>query len=134
MYQRHQMTGTVVPLPQANAPLHAFVQSRNAALRDAATLLAGPRGGRLVDAISDSLSLNPTLSRCTRIKLRELLSILSLENVHDDDREEAARFAAIDPASPVVEQICLLTDELHNALDEVDAVLGAPLLGFPSAA
>jgi hypothetical protein len=31
------------------------------------------------------------------------------------DREEAEYFAMIDPASPVVEEICLLLDRLRDA-------------------
>ncbi len=46
----------------------------------------------------------------------ELLNLLMLEHVHEPWRIEAARFAQIDPASPVVEEICLLADGLEEAL------------------
>ena len=53
--------------------------------------------------------------------LGELIDLLALEHVHDPDREEAARFAMIDPADPVVEQNRWLTDRLREALGAQDA-------------
>ena len=55
------------------------------------------------------------MSRSTDTRLRALLDILTLEHVHEDGSEEAARFAAIDVTDPVIEDICVLTGELQNA-------------------
>jgi hypothetical protein len=49
-----------------------------------------------------------------------LLEILSLERVQDSESEECARFAAINPCDPVVEEICALTDGLREALERVN--------------
>lgn len=104
---------------RADAPfaaVHAFVQKHREALQHAAELLAGRRGASLANRIAEDLSDASTLSRRCRRDLEDLLGILALGNVDDPNREEAARFAAIDPASPVVEEICRLTDGLRDVL------------------
>jgi hypothetical protein len=58
-----------------------------------------------------------SVDRPTCKALRDLLGILTLEHVHDDTRIEAMLFAEIDPADPVVEDICLLTDGLRDVLE-----------------
>ena len=100
--------------------VRAFVQEHCEALQHAAELLAGRRGSALANRIAEDLSDASTLSRRCRRDLKDLLGILALENVDDPDREESARFAAIDPASPVVEEICLLTEGLRDVLALAD--------------
>ena len=56
--------------------------------------------------------------------LDDLLDLLMLEHVHDPDRIEAGRFALIDPASPVVEEICLLADGLNARLEAYHDAMG----------
>lgn len=107
---------------RSHLPLHKLFDERADALRGAAILLAGPRGGALVDDIVDDLLRSPSISRSTDQRLRALVDILALENVDIDGSEEAARFAAIDPADPVVEDICLLTDQLRNAHDSTGSI------------
>lgn len=99
------------------AELHRFLADRRDGLRNAAEMLAGRRGARLVDAILERLGYQSEPSRSTWAALRDLLGILTLEYVHDDQRLEAQLFAGIDPASPVVEEICLLADGLREALE-----------------
>lgn len=99
------------------APLREFVGSHREALINAAELLGGPRGARLALDALDGLAFESVLSRRTRRRFAALLELLSLEHVHDETREEAARFAAIDPSDPVVEEICALTDGLRDALE-----------------
>ena len=109
--------------PRADAPFAAvltFVQKHREALQHAAELLAGRRGASLANRIAEDLSDASTLSRRCRRDLEDLLCILALENVDDFNREEAARFAAIDPASPVVKEICFLTDALRDVLEQAD--------------
>ncbi|SEJ30161.1 hypothetical protein SAMN05421762_0942 [Pseudooceanicola nitratireducens] len=103
------------------APLREFAASHREALINAAALLGGSRGARLsLDAL-DGLTSGISPARRTRSELAALLELLSLENVHDETREEAARFAAIDPADPIVEEICELTDGLRDALEPLIA-------------
>ena len=97
--------------------LRQFFEEYQDGLATAAELLAGKRGRRVVDTIMKGLDVDGALARVTWNALRDLLGILTLENVHDEDREEAALFAAIDPADPVVEEICLLSDGLRRLLE-----------------
>lgn len=46
----------------------------------------------------------------------KLQAVLSLENVHDMNCIEATLFDAIDSGSPIVEEICLLSDQLDELL------------------
>ncbi|WP_299362714.1 hypothetical protein [uncultured Paracoccus sp.] len=66
-------------------------------------------------AIADEVPRAPVITRRQHRLLLELLDILSLEHVDNPDRDECHHFARIDPADPVVEEICLPTDELHEA-------------------
>ena len=68
------------------------------------------------------------LNRRLRGEMVGFHRLLSLQFVDDISSLEAACFAEIDPASPVVEGICLLTDAFRSklsALVEVEA--GEPI-------
>lgn len=106
---------------QSFTEVRAFVEEHREALQHAAELLASRRGAALAARIAEDLSDASCLSRRCRRDLEALLDILALENVDDPDSEEAACFAALDPASPVVEEICLLTDGLRDLLDRANA-------------
>jgi hypothetical protein len=97
--------------------LRQFFEEYQDGLAAAAELLAGSRGRRVVNTIMEGLEVDGALAPVTWKALRDLLGILTLENVHDEDREEAALFAAIDPADPTVEEICLLSDGLRQSLE-----------------
>ena len=100
--------------------LQIYLQEHGEALTNPAALLGGRRGARLAQSAITDLSSNAKLSRRTAHALKELRAILSLEHVHDEDREEAGFFAIIDPADPVVDEICLLSDGFNDALDRLD--------------
>lgn len=95
----------------------SYVAEHRSALWNAARLLGGYERAALVDRLADELSQAPRLSSRGRLLLDQLLSLLTLQNAHDPDGVEAGFFAVIDPADPVVEEICLLADGLRNAMD-----------------
>jgi hypothetical protein len=97
--------------------LREFAGNHREALLSAANLLGGPDASRAAAEALEALASEKVPSRSTRRRFEALLELLSLENVHDEPREEAARFAAIDPGDPRVEEICLLTDLLRDALE-----------------
>ena len=101
---------------RANFPIHEFIEAHQCALHHAAHLLGGKEGVGLVDMVADALSREMSLSRRTIGLLRQLKSLLFLEHVDDIERAECGHFAAIDPADPVVEDICLLADGLQQVL------------------
>ncbi|MDT0683409.1 hypothetical protein RM543_11990 [Roseicyclus sp. F158] len=98
------------------ASLRDFVVSHREGLLHAAGLLGGKRGTGLVLEILEELSSARPVSRRTRTRVIALIELLSLERVHELGSEECFYFAAIDPCDPVVEEICLLTDGLRDAL------------------
>lgn len=106
--------------------LREFFHLRSEALQNASALLGGQPGVRCVQALLDDLAIQPELTRQMERNLARLHELLTLENVHDPDRIEAACFAKIDPGSPIVVDICLLSDEFADHLqayltDQVDA-------------
>ena len=98
--------------------LRRFIDDNVDALTNAASLLAGAKGRRIVTIIVDGLQNSAQPSARTMRDLQDLLSALSLENVHDEMSDECGFFAAIDPSDPAVADICLLTDGLRAVLHE----------------
>lgn len=105
----------------AATPLHIFVQNHRQGLWHAAGLLGDKGGQRLVDEFITALAARPGLSPRAIHLLKRLLRLLSLEDVAVPDSVEAGCFAAIDPADPVVEEICLLVDGLREAVAQTVA-------------
>ena len=101
----------------AASPLHQLLESSADALVHAAELLAGRRGLRLVSDLIDDLGSNPVPTRRVLETADELLQVLSLDCADILGSEEAARFSAIAPWDPIVEDICLLTEALAAAID-----------------
>jgi hypothetical protein len=96
--------------------LRAFASFQSEALQNASLLLGGKpalqRTQRLLDDISSALQLTHRMSR----ELVVLHQLLSFHNVHVHERIEAACFADIDPASPIVGDLCLLNEALKDQL------------------
>lgn len=119
----------------AQTALVLFLLTHAEQLLNAAGLLGDrPAVRRTARLLADIADLGPEqpLSRRLRRELVGLHRLLSLDAVHVPDSLEAALFAEIDPASPVVEDICELTDELHKHLKalvkaESDDVLASNL-------
>lgn len=111
-----------IPNPDATPALavHLLFEEQADAYREAAGLLAGPRGRRMVDRILEALASAVEITPRNYSALQDLLDILALERVDIFDSEEAARFSEINPNDPVVEEICLLTDQLRSALQMAD--------------
>jgi hypothetical protein len=109
----------------AATPLHLFVQNHRQGLWHAAGLLGGNGGQRLADEFITALAARPGLSPRAIHLLKRLLRLLSLEDVALPDSVEAASFAAIDPADPAVEEICLLVDGLREAVAQTVAAARA---------
>lgn len=101
-------------------PLLSFVSARHEALWSAARLLGGSHSARLVDRCAQALRDDRCVTRRTRIMLGQILAVLSLDHVDDPDLPYMGYFAAIDPGDPVVDEICLLTDELRGVLEGAD--------------
>lgn len=99
--------------------LREFFHDQSEALQNAAVLLGGQPALRCVHALMDDLATQPSITRRMKSNLVRLQAMLTLDEVHDMDRIEAALFAAIDQASPIVEEICLLSDQLGEQLQAI---------------
>lgn len=122
MFVRDGFKNSIPVLPSDNfIGLRRFVDDNADGLTAAASLLAGAKGRRIVTIILEGLQNSAHPSARTMRALQELLSILSLENVHDEMSDECGFFAAIDPCDPAVADICLLTDSLRAAIHEAIA-------------
>lgn len=115
----------IVPADDSYGPLRRFFEGHRQCIESAAELLGGERGAKLARELAEELSCGAAVSRRCRRRLDDLLELLTLEHVGDPDRKEADYFARIDPSSPAVEEICLLTDLFRDALDQ--AALDQPL-------
>lgn len=101
---------------RVESPVHRFFERHQNALYHAAHLLGGSDGANLVSKAAEALRRELALSRRTVGLLNQVKDILFLENVGDPDRPESGFFAEIDPADPVVEEICLLAEGLDEVL------------------
>lgn len=96
--------------------LRDFVRLHFEALQNAALLLGHqPWLKRMQAFIHDVLEARFLTRRMER-EMQSLIELLSLENVHDAERIEAACFIELDPASPYVEDICLLAEAMKDQL------------------
>jgi hypothetical protein len=103
------------------APVRDYLCAHRDALWHAADLLGGHEAAKRVGWLADALEQQTPISRRAHRLLDDLLDLLSLENVGDPDRPEASYFSMICPADPVVEKICLLTNGLSQAREEMRA-------------
>lgn len=100
--------------------LSTYFGANYEALQNAALLLGGAPALRLVQSLFEEFSLNVALTRMAKRNLVELHKVLSLHYVDDPERLEHGLFAEIEPMDPVVEDICLLTDDLLDHLRAID--------------
>lgn len=98
-----------------------FFREHREALENAARLLDGERGTSRVISIADDLRRASALSRSLRQQLVSLHQLLRLDLPDDGNVEGAAYFIDLDPASPEVDELCLLTDQLGGLLEDIDA-------------
>ena len=107
------------------SPLHTYVHDQNEALQNAALLLGGlPYLRRTIQLIED-LQQDRGLTRRIVSNALALQSLLTLEHVHDFDRPESTYFSELDPCMPYVEDICLLSDGLADAIRQSGVTVDA---------
>lgn len=102
----------MAPAHPALTALQSFATVHAAALISAAGLLGGRPAVRRTAHLLEDLLGTTQLTRRLRRELAGLHRLLSLESVDDEESLEAACFSGIDPASPIVDEICLLSDGL----------------------
>lgn len=101
--------------------VRAFLHEHGTALAAVAFLLGGGAAGAKVFLLIDAMRDACGLTRNQRRQLADLYRLLTLEHAGDPGRIAAARFAGIDPAAPIVDQICLLAEKLEALLLRISA-------------
>lgn len=125
IHQRKIDAGAVFD-PAADLELaRAFLHAHGTALAAVAHMLGGAAASGRVFLLIETLRDACRLTRSQHRHLVDLYRLLSLENVGDPERIETAMFAAIDPASPIVEEICRLAEALEALLHQISADEGA---------
>ncbi|WP_424940105.1 hypothetical protein [Aliiroseovarius sp. S253] len=98
-----------------------FLYDRYEAVQNAAFLLGGREALKRVQHLVEHLRTTRQLNRHTKIDLIEIHKVLSLQYVGDPQKVETSLFADLEPDDPVVEEICVLTDELTTHLEAIAA-------------
>ena len=111
--------------------LRRFFHEHGEALAQAADLLGGPAAEGRARQLAEAAGRTPRLPLVLVREIEVLHRLLSLEDVADPDGVEASYFAAIDPGSREVEDICLLTDELGRLLDALDRLADEAVVPTP---
>lgn len=93
-----------------------FLLAHADALINASALLGGQQAIRRTSRLLEEIIDVPRLNKRLRREIIRLHRLLALDNVDDAESAEAACFASIDPTSPIVEEICVLTDALRSHL------------------
>ncbi|UWP96460.1 hypothetical protein K3X48_05640 [Aliiroseovarius crassostreae] len=114
--------------------IRAFMATHSEAVQNAAYLLGGQPALRKAQSLLDEIASALVLTRHLTAQLLNLHALLSLQNAHCDDTIEAACFANLDPASPIVEEICVLCDELECELLKLEDTELSTALSFRLAA
>ncbi len=111
-------TKTLSADPQL-AAVRTFFDEHGAALCNAAGLIDGESGMTRVLRLMSGLREASRLDRATRRRLVDLHRLLSLDPVIDAFEPDLSSWVLLDPASPEVEELCLLTDRLFDLLVEI---------------
>ena len=114
--------------------LLAWLSEHAEALMNASALLGGPRAFSRTARLLDDLRREPALNTRVRRELQALRDLLALEHVDDPERDESAWFALIDPADPVVYDLCMLRDGLEALLGDLPEPNASPKPFRPRAA
>lgn len=115
---RNLPTTTLSADPQLAAARAHFAE-QGTALCNAAALIGGEAGVARVLCLMSELREASRLDRATRRRLVDLHRLLSLDPVIDDLEPDLSSWGLLDPASPEVEELCLLTDQLFDLLVEI---------------
>lgn len=115
--------------PTPHTRLHQFFQEHAEALQNSALLLGGQPWLRRTQRLISELSIPLPPTRRTRVEVEKFYGLLTLQFACDLDTPEAGFFAAIDPAQPEIEAVCLLTEGLEEAAADCGIMLDWTLCG-----
>ncbi|MEX3314638.1 hypothetical protein [Sulfitobacter sp. PS-8MA] len=108
-------------IPTRPTCVHHFVEENAEALQNAALVLGGRPWLKRLQCLFETLWTESSLHGRVGREVSALHDLLSLKHVHDPSRPEASYYADLDPASPHVEEISLLANDLREAFEEACA-------------
>ncbi len=103
------------------ASVWTFLEGHGSALATASHTLGGGTASVRVFLLIEAVRETRRLTRAHRRQIIDLHRNLTLDHVGDLDRIETALFSEIDPRSPIVEEICLLSEALEALLYRICA-------------
>lgn len=104
--------------------LHAvrmFFDEHGEAIANATQTLGGPAASARYFVLAQAVRETLRLTRTQRRQLVDIHRLMTLQNVGDPDRIETQLFAKIHPESPIIDDICLLSDRLQELLVQISA-------------
>jgi|GEM_PF-978540 len=101
------------------AAARAHFDNHGSALCNAAGLIDSDAGAAGVLRLMSGLREALQLGRAARRRLVDLHRLLSLDLLGDSLDPELSSWPLLDPASPEVEELCLITDRLYDLLVEI---------------
>lgn len=112
----------------AHTALTRFALDHADALLSASALLGGPSAKHRTARLLEALLNRPSLTRHLRREFVELHNLLWLDRTGGPEGLKVTDcFAALDPASPVLEDICLLREAFRAQLEAFDEAGGDDL-------
>lgn len=108
--------GTLVHNQIGETAMRAYFSVHEEALGDAATMLGGRRGARLINAIRKAMAKPGPVTRRLRLNLFDLRCLLFLEHTYNENWTDDASIALLEPDDPIVPEICLLADTFDEVL------------------
>jgi hypothetical protein len=93
-----------------------FFDQHDEAMLNAAAMLGGPTAHRRCLRLFANIAESVVLSKAHKHELVWLHRLVMLDFVGNPEREETARFMALDLLDPRVEEICLEADRLFDLL------------------
>lgn len=122
------------PISPATKALFFFLSENSEGLKNAALVLGGNLALKRVQDLFDQLTTARELNRRARLDLVALHKLFTQEYVGNPDKLEITSFVEIDPAAPLVEDICLLADQLEDHMRAIDAAAVLPVFQLDMAA
>lgn len=107
--------------------LVTFLWLHEQSVQHAALLLGGPEALRRTQRLLRDLASSPRLTRRLARELHGYHDLLALRHVGDPNRIETALCEELDPDDPIVEDLCLLADQIADHLAHAEAESELPL-------
>ena len=98
-----------------------FIEQNDIELQNAALLLGGPSALMRLQRLRRAIAISDRIETKHRRELNWLSRLLGLDYADDLFGEEGDYFVMISPEDPAVITICLLTEQLNELIEKLEA-------------